>query len=152
MNVILPQLSCFKNIFPLAVSSRTTYISLKTGTTNCRFYSDISQILLLYKVWGYYNKFDSMTSLGVYYWYIKIPRCWCAEHGLEYITFYFQKYIEHLAPCSGPPVGSRRAARGTRICKNRLFKWATTRSRRQTFEKIMQEYIVHTFFVQGMMS
>ena len=57
-------------------------------TINCRLYSNISQILLLYKVWGYYNKFDSMKSLGVYYRYVKMPRCGCMEHGLEYITFF----------------------------------------------------------------
>ena len=28
-------------------------------------YSNISQILLLYKTWGFYNKFDSTKSLGV---------------------------------------------------------------------------------------
>ena len=30
------------------------------------FFSNISQILLLYKTWGYYNKFDSIKSLGIY--------------------------------------------------------------------------------------
>ena len=33
-------------------------------TTNCWLYSNISQILLLYKTWVYYNKFDSVKSLG----------------------------------------------------------------------------------------
>ena len=37
-------------------------------------YSNISQIFLLYKTWGYHNKFVSTKSLGVYYWCVKIPR------------------------------------------------------------------------------
>ena len=43
-----------------------------------------------------------MKSLGVYYWYVKVPRCRCVEHGFEYITFYVQKHIANLAACSGP--------------------------------------------------
>ena len=31
-----------------------------------RLYSNISQILLQYKTWGHYNKFDPTKSLGVY--------------------------------------------------------------------------------------
>ena len=58
--------------------------------------------MLLYKIWGYYNRFDSMKSLGLYYWYVKMPRCGCVHHGLEYITFCVQKYITHLVACSGP--------------------------------------------------
>ena len=37
--------------------------------------SSSSQILLLYKTWRYYNKFDSMKSLGLRYRYVKIPQC-----------------------------------------------------------------------------
>ena len=60
-----------------------------------------------------------MKSLGVYYWYVQMPLCGCVEHGAEYITFYAQKYIAHLAACSGPtnPPGSRRAASGAHICE-----------------------------------
>ena len=39
----------------------------------------------------------------------------------EYITFYVQKYIEHLVTCTGRPAGSRRTAKGARICENHLF-------------------------------
>ena len=46
-------------------------------------YSSISQILLLCKVLGYYNKFESMKSLGVCYWYVKMPRYGYVEFGLE---------------------------------------------------------------------
>ena len=34
----------------------------KKNPSNC-LYSNASQILLLYKTWGYYNKFDSVKSL-----------------------------------------------------------------------------------------
>ena len=57
---------------------------------------------MLYKVWEYHNKFGFMKSLGVYYWYVKMPQCGCVEHGLEYITFYVEKHIEYKAACSGP--------------------------------------------------
>ena len=57
-----------------------------------------------------------MKSLGVCYWYVKIPQCEYMEHGLEYITFYVQKHMAPLAVCSGSPVGLWRAARGARIC------------------------------------
>ena len=59
-------------------------------------YTHISQLLLLYKTWRYYNKFDSTKSLGVYYWCVKIPQCRYMENGLKYITFYVQKHIVHL--------------------------------------------------------
>ena len=45
-----------------------------------------------------------MMSLTVYYFYVKMPRCRWVEHGLEYITFYVQKYIAHSLACSGPPL------------------------------------------------
>ena len=61
-----------------------------------------------------------MKSLEVYYWYVKMPRCGCVEHGLEYIMFYIKKCIEHLAACSGPPAGLQQAARRTRICQNHM--------------------------------
>ena len=89
---------------PLAVNSPNNVYKLISRTTNCWLYSNISQILLLYKVWGFYYKFDSMKSLGVYYWHVKMPRCGCVEHGLEYITFHVQKHIAHLAACSEPPL------------------------------------------------
>ena len=72
--------------------------------TNCRLYSNISQILLLYDTSGYHNKFDSTKSLGVCYWCVKIPQCRCMEHGSKYITFYVQKHIAHLAMCCDPPL------------------------------------------------
>ena len=57
-------------------------------------------MLLLYKTWGYYNKFDSMKSFGPCYVYAKMPWCGCMEHGLEYITCYVQKHIALLGICS----------------------------------------------------
>ena len=48
------------------------------------------QILLLYKMWWYYNKFDSTNSLAVCYWCVKVPQCGYMEHGLKLIMFYGQ--------------------------------------------------------------
>ena len=62
-----------------------------------------------------------MKSLGVYDWYIKMPRCGNVEHGLEYFTSDVQKHIAHLAACSGSTAGSRQAAGGACISETRLF-------------------------------
>ena len=48
--------------------------------------------------------FESMKSLGVCYWYVKMPRCGCVEHGLGCIKFYVHKHKTPLAACSGPPL------------------------------------------------
>ena len=61
-----------------------------------------------------------MKSLGVYYWYVKMPR---------YFLLYVQKHIAHLAACSGALVGSQRAARGTRISETRLFSYHSVTQR-----------------------
>ena len=76
------------------MSSQTTYIISKP--TNWQLFSSISQVWLLYETWGYYNKFESMKSLWVCYWYVKMSQCGCVEHGLAYITFYVQKHITYL--------------------------------------------------------
>ena len=68
----------------MSTPNKNNVYQLISRTTNWRLYSNMSQILLLYTEWGYYNKFDSIKSLGVYYWYVKMPRCRCVEHGLEY--------------------------------------------------------------------
>ena len=83
--------------FPQQWATEQCILSYKQN--NPRLYSNISQILLLYEVWGRYNKLDSMKSLGVYYWYVKMPPCGCVEHGLEYITF----YVEIDSPFGWPP-------------------------------------------------
>ena len=57
-----------------------------------------------------------MKSVGVWYWYVKIPQYRYMEHGLEYITFYV------MAVCSGSPVGSWQAARSAFICETCLLK------------------------------
>ena len=62
-----------------------------------------------------------MKSLRVYYRYVKMPRCWCVEHGLEYITFYVQKHIAHLAACSGSPLVRDRPLRAPPFVK--LADW-----------------------------
>ena len=95
----------FHNNFPLAVSSPNTVNWLiNVITTKCQLYSNISQILRLYKTWGYYNKFDSTKSLGVCYWCVKIPQYGYVGHGLRLITFYIQKHIAALAMCHNPPL------------------------------------------------
>ena len=75
-------------------------------------YSNISQILLLYKTWRYYNQFDSPKSLGVCYWYVKIPHCGYMDHELKHISFYVQKRVVAMGMCYNPalvrnkPLGS----------------------------------------------
>ena len=72
-------------IFPWHWAAQTSYFM----TTNFQLCSNISQILMLYKTWGHYNKFVSIKSLRVYYWYIKIPQCRCTEYmGFEDVAFY----------------------------------------------------------------
>ena len=58
-------------------------------------YSHISQIFLLLKTQGYYNKFDSMKSLGVHYWCVKIPQC--GIQSMEYNISRFMSKIQ-IAP------------------------------------------------------
>ena len=82
----------------------TLYISSWVTTTGCQLYSNISQILLLYKTWGYCNKFDTTKLLGVCYWCVKIPQCRYMKHGLKHIKIYVQKHIAPLAMCYNPPL------------------------------------------------
>ena len=75
-------------------------------------YSNISQTLLLYKMWHYYNQSDSPKSLGVCYWCVKIPQCWFMDHGLKHVSFYVQKHVIAMGMCYNPalvgdkPLGS----------------------------------------------
>ena len=71
---------------------------------NRRLYTNIPQILLLYKTWAYYNKFDSTKSFGVCYWCFQIPQCGYMGHGLKLITFYIQKHIAGLEMCHNLPL------------------------------------------------
>ena len=64
--------------FSLAMSSLNNVYLLRT--TNYRLYSNISQVLLLYQTKGYFNKFDSMKPLGVYYFNVIIPHPVASEH------------------------------------------------------------------------
>ena len=91
-------------------------------TTHCRLYSNISQILLLYKTWRYHNKFDSTKSLGLHYRCVKIPQCGYMEHGLKDIVFYVQSTYNTLRSCHNFPAGSRQAARGGHIGETSLLK------------------------------
>ena len=45
-----------------------------------------------------------MKSLRVCYWNVKMLRCGCVEHGLEYIMFYVKKHIAPLAVCPSTPL------------------------------------------------
>ena len=65
-------------------------------------YSNISQILLLYKTWRYDNQFDSPKSLGVCYWCVKIPQCGYMDHELKHISFYVQKRVVAMGMCYNP--------------------------------------------------
>ena len=67
-------------------------------------YSNISQILLLYKTWGHYNKFEPSRSLGVCYWCVEISKCGYMGHGLKLIIFYVQKHIAALEMCHNQPL------------------------------------------------
>ena len=82
-NIIL-----FHNGFTSSGEQPEQCILAHNSTTNCRLCSNISQILLLCKTWGYYNKFDSTKSFGAYYWYVTISQCEYMKHGLKHITFY----------------------------------------------------------------
>ena len=64
-----------QRFFPLRWAARTPQISSWVITTQCQLYSNISQILLLYKTWRYYSKFDSTKLLGVRYRCVKISQC-----------------------------------------------------------------------------
>ena len=55
-------------------------------------YSNISQILLPYKTWRYYNKFDSAKSLVVCYLCAKIQEYGYMEHGLKYCVLCSKTY------------------------------------------------------------
>ena len=37
-----------------------------------------------------------MKSLGICYWYVKMPQCGYVEHGSEYFSIDVQKHIAHL--------------------------------------------------------
>ena len=116
------QIVMFHNYISPSGEQPQQCINSYAGTNNCRLYTNISQILLLYKTWEYYNKFDSMKSFGVSHWYVKITQCGYIEHGLEYITFYLKKNnIWHHLQSVLIPSGLRQVPRGIRICETRLF-------------------------------
>ena len=81
---------------------------------NNRLCSNISQILLLYKVWGYYNKFYSMKSLGIYHWYVRLPR-------LRIYYVLCSKTYRSFGGLFWAPAGSRRTSRDARICETRII-------------------------------
>ena len=86
----------FHNYFSLAVSTRTAYISLYAEQSTASFITIFHKYCFSYKVLGYYNKFDSMKSVGVYYWYVKMTRCGCVRHGIGYFSYYVKKTYSAL--------------------------------------------------------
>ena len=86
-------------------------------------YSNISQILLLYKTWRYNSKFDSTKSLG----YVtngqnitlRVNWAWIKR----YCGFFLSKTYNTLHSCHNFPVGLREAARVARICETSLLIW-----------------------------
>ena len=60
-----------------------------------------------------------MKSLGVCYWYVKIPQCGYMEHGLEYILW--SKAYGTFGGLFWIPTGLRQAARNVGICETHLF-------------------------------
>ena len=74
-----------------------------------------------------------MKYLGLCYWYVKMPRCGCTEHGLEYITFYVHKYIIPLVAWFLFPAGSWRAAGDASISDTPLLTNNNTKRYRENF-------------------
>ena len=61
-----------------------------------------------------------MKSLGVYYWYVKMLRCGCVDHGLQYLRFMFENIYPIWMPVLDPPL-VRDGPLGARICETRLL-------------------------------
>ena len=66
-------------------------------------YSNISQILLIYKSGGIYNKFDIRNHGVICRWCVKITQCRYMGHGLK-LMFYVQKHITALEMCHNQPL------------------------------------------------
>ena len=111
----------YKYFFPYRWTARTPQISSWVMTTHCRLYSNISQILLLYKTWRYSNKVDYEIIGGYVTGVLKMPQCGFMEHGLKYIDFFCSKTYNTLHSCHNFPGGSQQAARGARICEKTIF-------------------------------
>ena len=109
-----------QRFFPVRWAARTPQISSWVITTHCRLYSNISQILLLYKTWRYYNKFDSTKSLGVHYrcenTTMRVNGAWIKIHCILR-----SKTYNTLHSCHNFPAGLRQAARDPCIGETSLF-------------------------------
>ena len=106
MTIVCSSNRTVSHLFSLAVSNRTTYISLQAEqpTASCiAIFHKFHKYCCHIKYWGIMTNL-TMKSLGVYYWDVKMLRCGYVEHGLEYLSFYVQKHIAHLAACSGTPL------------------------------------------------
>ena len=86
-------------------------------------YSNISQILLLYKTWRYNSKFDSTKPLGVPMGQnitMRVNWSWNKRYCL-----FCSKAYNTLESCHNFPAGSREAARVARICETSLLNHST---------------------------
>ena len=83
-----------------------------------------------------------MKSLGVCYWYVNMPRCGWVEHGLKYITVYVQKHKYTIGDLFLSPVGSRRAARGARICQTCLLGLVSLIDRLTLWEESIGDWCI----------
>ena len=132
----------FHKYFPLAVSSPNNVWAV-SRTINCRLGCNISQILLLYKVWGYYNKFDSMNDMSI------LPVCQNATVlvcgawvRINYVLC--SKTYNIFAGLFWIPAGSWRADLGAHICESRFY--IVLQTQRYFFNMvIMQTYHVCIF-------
>ena len=95
--------------FHLMTSSWKCIIS-HVMRTNFLLYGNISALQNM----GYYNKLNFTKSLGVYYWYVKMPQCGYMEHRLKDVVM-FKTYSTSSNLLY--PDGSRHGARGARICE-----------------------------------
>ena len=118
-------------------------------TSNCRWFSNISQTLLLYKTWVCYDKFQSTKCLGVCYRYAKIPRCGYVEHGLNDITFYVEKHIAPRTICYNHPLVPDKPLRAPAFARLLYHSWFNSHSTTLHKIRILYYHIVSVLISQS---
>ena len=110
------------------MSSPNNAYYLVSRTITCQLYSNISQILLLYKVWGTITNL-AMQSLGILLICQNATvRVWGAWIRIDYVLC---KKKKHKSPFGGPFWTD---AKGARICETRLLQcYAWWRHQMKTF-------------------
>ena len=131
-----------RSLSPLAYKTHTTmvhysvvpfYISLghvyrlyhlngsrRVITTNCGLYSNISQILLLYKTWGYHNNFDFTRSSGACYDVSKYHNAGIWSMDYRYCILCSKTYNTSRS-LSQLLAGKQQTGRGACICEKSLL-------------------------------